>query len=675
MASGRNAVSAESPVTARAVCLGLLATLMINLIMNYNDYYLYNSLLIGNHFPVISITAMFVLVVGGNAAARRLGWPALNGGELLLIWGMIGVAGGLCAAGMMRYFPSWMVNPAYYATSGNDFGKYVLDHLPDWMVVSRDPNSKAVRWFMEGLPHGGTIPWGAWVVPMTAWGLFALCLYASNFALVSVLFAQWSARERLIFPVVQLPLALAAEPPAGRALNEFLANRFTWIGAAVPLAIWGWSGLASYVPTLPAFTNPLFNLWSIFPDRPWSEFRLDGANVYFSVIGMAYLLTAEMGFSLWGTFVLYRLSNVFIAWLGSGATGFWGGWSGKVSIFETCGAMVAITAFLIWAARRHLREWWGRAVAGRTDPALDPLPPRLAAALLAAGFAGMVGWYLLAGVQWWVAVVAVLVFLMVLVILTRLIAESGLFFVQTNVIAPDVLSGLLAPHTGTAVAEPLRLSGPTLNALTMQKAILQHDLREIFMPYVMNGVKACAQVRMHAGKVLGVFALTAVLGLAFAAYGRIATSYKYGGVNLDWYANIGSPDWILNGVANYQKTPPAYDWVKVGGTPVIPVNAAHVGVGAGLAAGMLAMRAKFLWWPLHPFGIVMCGTWAMSMFWFPIFAGWLAKVCVMNFGGAAVYRRLLPLFLGFILGESVISVFWMLVGLVTGTPGRSILPN
>ncbi len=679
MAAASRAPRDESPVTARAVCLGLLAALVINLIMNYNDYYLLNSLLIGNHFPVISITAMFVLVVGGNAVARKFfNAKGLSSGELLLIWGMIGVAGGICAAGMMRYFPSWMVNPAYYASSGNDFAKFILPYLPDWMVVSRSPDDKAVRWFMEGLPHGESIPWGRWVTPMAAWGAFALCLYASNFAMVSILFQQWSARERLIFPVVQLPLALAAEPPPGRALNEFLSSRLTWIGAAIPCLLWGINGLRAYLPTLPII--PLsYNFWSIFPDRPWNEFRLDQGNVYFSVIGMTYLLTTEMGFSLWFTFVLVRLSHVFIAWLGSGATGYWGNWGGRIARFDTLGAMMAITVFLLWTARRHLREWWARALTGRSDPALDPFPPRVAAALMVVGVLGMMGWMLMAAAQWWVAIGSVLMFLMVLLILTRVVAESGLFFVQSDVISGEVFQGLFTPHVDAGVAAPLpaplRLSGPSLAALSMQKAIFQHDLREILMPYIMNGVKACAQVRMHAGKVLAVFALTAAVGLAVAAYGRIATSYKYGGVNLDWYANIGEPDWILNGMANYQKNPPTYDWVKVGETRVLPVNVAHVAVGGAFAAAMLVLRARFLWWPLHPFGLVMAGTWAISMFWFSIMLGNVAKWCVMNFGGASVFRRLLPLFLGMIMGECVISVFWMLLGLATGTPGRPILPN
>ena len=403
---------------------------------------------------------------------------------------------------------------------------------------------------------------------------------------------------------------------------------------------------------------------------------------------MTFLLTTEMAFSLWAFFVLYRLSNVFIAWLGSGAGGFFGAWEQRITVFETGGAIVALTVFLLWGARRHLSEWWGRVLSGRRDAVADPIPARWAAFLIGAGIGGMIVWNLCTRMQWWAAVGSVLLYLMVLLILTRIVAESGLFFVQTNVIPADFIGGLTLPYTAAdpnvvgapavaalAVPKPLLLTGRTIDVLMMHKAMLMHDLREIFMPYVMNGVKAATSVRMHAGKVLAVFGLTAVVGLGAAAYGRISTAYKYGGVNLDWYANIGEPDWVLNAAANYEKSPPSVDWIQAGEHKVLPVNVAHVVVGAALTAGMLLLRARFLWWPLHPFGLVMCGTWAISMFWFSIFLGWLFKACVMAFGGAGLYRKVLPFFLGLILGESVIAVGWLVLGLLTGTPGRIILPN
>ena len=55
--------------------------------------------------------------------------------------------------------------------------------------------------------------------------------------------------------------------------------------------------------------------------------------------------------------------------------------------------------------------------------------------------------------------------------------------------------------------------------------------------------------------------------------------------------------------------------------------------------------------------------------------GWLAKACVMSFGGATAYRRVLPFFLGFVLGEAIIATFWAVVAFATGVPVVSMLPS
>src|ERR1051325_8412559 len=132
-------------MTARAVCLGLLGSIGLGLANGYNDH-VENTLLASTHFPMVSVTVLAALVFGVNAAARRwLGRPGFAAGELLLIWSMLGAAGGIASCGMMRYFPPWMVNLAHYASPGNDAGALLLRHVPSWMVVSRDADDPAVR--------------------------------------------------------------------------------------------------------------------------------------------------------------------------------------------------------------------------------------------------------------------------------------------------------------------------------------------------------------------------------------------------------------------------------------------------------------------------------------------------------------------------------------------------
>lgn len=652
-----------SPVTARAVCIGLGVAVFINLVMGYNDWYLRNTLLIGNHFPYIAIPLLMLLTLGANATLRRWsGYRPLAPGELMLIWGMIGIAGGIGSAGLMRYFPSYVTAPAFYASPGNDYLTYLLPNVKDWMLVSREPDNATVRGFMEGLSRNQSIHWHEWAKPMLGWFGFMAMLYASNLALVSVFFSQWSQRERLIFPAVQVPAMIAEPAPPGRILNAFFANRLTWIGIAIPCLIWGWNGAGTYLPELPRIPMTWYS-WSLFPDRPWSELHLQSIVIYFTAVGLTFLLTTEIAFSLWFFYVLYRASYVYIAWLGSGATGFWGNWGDRVTVFETAGAMVVIALFLVWTARTGLKSWLRRARAGTRDPDIDPLSPRLTLAMLVLGTAGMIGWFRLAGAQWWAAAIGVLLFLVVVLVLTRVVAESGLIFVQSNVIPFDFLKGFFPPSW---------LSGFTLVAFALHKGIHMFDLREIFMPYAMDGLKGTSTAKVPMGKVIAVFALTAAVAVGAAAFAKITTSYKYGGVNLDEGANIGFPSNFLGSAVAFQKNPPAFDWVTE--SKVLPVNAAHVAIGGVMTAGMLLLRSQFLWWPLHPFGLVMCGTWAMEMFWFSIMLGWIAKVFVMNLLGAQTYRKILPLVLGMVVGECLAATFWALTGLLTGTPGISILP-
>ncbi len=648
-------------MTARAVCLGLLCAVAMNLVMNYNDYYLRNTLLMGNHLPTAGVGVLLAMILGFNAfvpARMRFGQ-----GELLLVWGMIGVAGGIGASGLMRYLPGWLVGPAYYATNANGYDTYLLPHLPAWMVVTRDPNSSAARWFFEGLPKDRSIPWGLWLRPLAVWSAFALLLYGAMFALTSLFFRQWADRERLIFPIVYLPLEMTREPAEGRRLNAFLTTPTVWLGAAVPILVLGVNGLRSYYPALPAIQLG-WSTYGLFPDRPWSEFDLADANVYFSIIGLTFLLSTEVSLSFWVFFVLYKLSYVWIAWAGAGGEGgFYSDWWRQVSVHEAAGAIVTIAGFLTWSARASLARWLRDAWGGRAGD--DLLPARLTLVLAAGGVAGMVAWLMAAGVVWWAAVAAIILFLCVLLVLTRLVAEAGLLFVVSDVAAYDVATGLV----------PSGWMGPrTLVGLTMQKGVLMHTLREILMPYLMNGVRAATLARLHAGRVLAVFGVTVVVAILASAAGRITTCYKYGGVNGDDFANLQMQQGYFGNLVGHQKSPRTYDWLAAGRVRILPVSVAHAGIGAALAAGMLFLRARFLWWPLTPFGFIMCGTWAIAAIWFSIFLGWLAKWCAMTFGGATAYRRALPFFLGLILGESLIASVWTVVSLITGRPGLYVLP-
>ena len=240
-----------SPVSVRAVAIGLFLAVAINFVMLYNDYYLSNTLLILNHFPMVAMALLLVLVAG-NAVLRRIpGAVPLRPGEMLLIWSMLAIGGGIGSTGFARCIIGFMASPAYYATPSNDYAEFLVKPLPAWAVVSKDSDSTALRWYFEGLPRGQRIPWGAWLVPLSAWIGFFVASYCMMFALTSLLYRQWADRERLTFPIAYVPEAVAAEPARGKVLNTFLRSRMTWTGVAVPILIFALNGARAYVPSLP----------------------------------------------------------------------------------------------------------------------------------------------------------------------------------------------------------------------------------------------------------------------------------------------------------------------------------------------------------------------------------------------------------------------------------------
>jgi hypothetical protein len=174
---------------------------------------------------------------------------------------------------------------------------------------------------------------------------------------------------------------------------------------------------------------------------------------------------------------------------------------------------------------------------------------------------------------------------------------------------------------------------------------------------------------------MAVFAVTAVIALGTTVYARISTCYKYGALQGDTAYNLGWNGAMHYNATSIQKNPPSFEFVTIGERKLVPTGVAHAAAGAGFTGALIALRAWVPWWPLNPIGYVVCGSWAMSVSWFSIFIGWMAKSSVMTFGGATVYRRVLPGFIGMVLGEGIIGSFWAVVSFITGVPGVSMLPS
>lgn len=96
------------------------------------------------------------------------------------------------------------------------------------------------------------------------------------------------------------------------------------------------------------------------------------------------------------------------------------------------------------------------------------------------------------------------------------------------------------------------------------------------------------------------------------------------------------------------------------------------GIGAVLTGLLGLARLAWAWWPMHPIGLLVAPTYATSMIWFSFFLGWLWKVGVMRYGGIRIYRACRPIALGLLAGEAVMVALTLIIGLIAGVMDWSI---
>ena len=90
------------------------------------------------------------------------------------------------------------------------------------------------------------------------------------------------------------------------------------------------------------------------------------------------------------------------------------------------------------------------------------------------------------------------------------------------------------------------------------------------------------------------------------------------------------------------------------------------GTGLAVVLGNTVLRLRFIWWQLHPLGYPLAGYYHFERLWFPVLIAWLVKWISLRHGGIKTYRRLIPFFLGLVLGEFICGSGWGIVGLITG---------
>jgi hypothetical protein len=210
-------------VTWRSVSLGTIAVAIVCALTPFNDFVFSDVSFTAGYLPLSAVLILFVLVVFINGPLHRFApRHALSQRELAVVVLMALLACGLPSWGLMRFLVPMPVTPFYFGgTDGQFWRMFTGMQLPHWLFpvpsVAEGRSSAVAQWFYTRVPAGESIPWHAWVVPLIAWGVFAMAMLATLVSLGRIIVDQWMDNERLPFPLTQVQTALIEAPsPGGR---------------------------------------------------------------------------------------------------------------------------------------------------------------------------------------------------------------------------------------------------------------------------------------------------------------------------------------------------------------------------------------------------------------------------------------------------------------------------
>lgn len=625
--SSKRPEAIPEPVRVRALALGTASVVV-------NAFWLIAAATFGSAYPdTVSLFHNVVFILFGlsllgiaSSWLSRSRRPFLNASELVAIYLMLCIGTSIAGLDIVQVLGTFTNGLRALATPENDWQALFLRLVPDWLVVT---DTESLRAMAVG---DGTLYTRRHLLALLpsalVWSAFLAVLLIVMLLLTLLVRERWVEGEKLSYPIVQLPLAMTGKSSA------FYRDRLAWLGFGIAGSMNLLNGLNFLYPSVPSLGGRLYDLSPLFSNAPWNAIGWTPAALFPFAVGLAFFMPLDLSFSCWFFYLFWKLELIAGKALGIRS----------LPDFpyiepQTAGSYAALCALALWTTRSHLAALFRRTSA-RSG--------RWMAVGAAAGIAALAAFSVRIGMAAWVAVAFFAAYFVLSIGITRMRAELGSPVHDLHLAGPHLM---MVRMFGTRALSVANLTGLSLFQ-GFNRAYRGHP-----MPHILESLKladATRASRTRMGWAIVLAALTAPMA-AFWAMGHY--SFRYG-------------------IPNLGKVPEAFDrlagWLTNPAPADVGVSAA-VFFGGGATLALAFLRAKFVWFPLHPGGYAVSSNWSINLFWCSIFASWAAKLSILRFGGLPLLRTAQPFFLGFILGDFVIGTLWMLRGTVLGVPTYKFL--
>ncbi|MBI2300856.1 MAG: hypothetical protein HYU66_18255 [Armatimonadetes bacterium] len=641
----------RSAITFRAILIGLL-------LMPPNVYWCLQveGIWHSGHPSALSLfwnvvfTILILLAINLRIKRYAPRW-ALTQGEFIVIYIILYMATALAGHDSLQLQLPSLAMPWYFATDSNHYSTLLQPFLPKWLTVSQE---SVIKPFFEG--HSSLFAeghWKVWVIPVFWWTLFVAALGLVLICTSVFLRRQWTEHEKLSYPIIQLPLAMTE----GGGQVAFFANKWFWAGFLAVAALDLLNGLHTFVPALPFIrVRHDQHVWSnAFHTFPWN--RMGTLVVPFCpfLVALGFFLPLDLSFSIWFFFLFSKLQNVIAAVVPLPDAP-----ELPYPVEQTAGALLVLCLYVLWMARGHLRGVW-HTIAGfreRLDDRDEPVSYRTAALGLALGL-GFLYWFSRqAGMTPGVIIAFFAIYGVIAIMVSRIRAELG---PPAHEMVGVNSFRMLITFQGAKQLGPHNL---IMNPLYYW--FTGRGYRTQIMPPMMEGFKMAERAGISARglgwiMLLGLYAggiAVYVIGIQLSYVNDKAfngmTAHNHGQIQQTaaWIEGINRIDQVTN-------------WPRI-----IALLAAMA-----FTAFMMFMRLHSLKWPFHPAGYALSMTFGVDYYWMCMLIAWGLKSLVLRYGGYALYRKVLPLCYGVLLGEYVVGAFWSVYSLFIHQPIYDFSPG
>ena len=493
----------------------------------------------------------------------------------------------------------------------------------------------------------GDIDWGPWIRPLVNWTVLILLTYLVLMTFNVLIFRQWAHNEKLIYPLAELPTFLSGAGDGGTDgdLPAIYKTGLFWAGAAISILVLTWNLLATK-QIIPGVGHiQLTAPWAPYIKNSAFEGLLPSAklHIFFTLIGLSFLVPAKISHSLWLFYVLYMVQILVLCWIGYGVneSSFPIDWS-LVLNFRTAeggGALLVFSSVILWKCRRYL--FCGFIPGSISELAVDErVELKVSSWLFVIGSVALIAvltWGL--GANLFYSIFCYLMIIIITIGLVRAVAEGGLLGFQCWFSPFHFIRSVFG-------MDKVWTAPSFMAPLWIYYSIMFLDIKTFIAPAMANALKVRDNIRMRRLHFHVAVAAGVICACIVAIITHIILSYHRGGDAMNWWFYSQFPGRVFDQIKNMAKTNPVDTiggkwWMLTGGFAMV---------------ALLYFRQRVFWIP-HPIGFIMLVNPLMSEYWFSILLGWLFKTMVSKYGNKDTYARFRYLFIGLIVGELVMCLF------------------